>query len=388
MWKRTRFIIVGIAFAHAFPASTHAVPDKRPQQTVTAPGDIRLSSEQIAAAKLGVAVAGPGDLVRFVTVPGNVVVDPDRLGHVPSKVIGTVVELRKRLGDPVQKGEVVALLDSREVADAKSEFLTSGASLDLQSTLFEREKTLWERKISPEQQYLRAENAFSLARLRHDLARQKLSALDIDEAEITDLPNQPISNLRRYALRSPLSGRVIERRVDLGAPVGGDQQEKEIYVIADFSSVWIDLIASPRDLTLVREGDRVDISDSANKDNARGRIIFISPTANPETRSVRVVVSLDNPAGRWRPGAAVTANLPADKRAVAILIPRSALQTIDNKPIVFSRTLEGFHARTVEVGAKTEDAIEILSGLRPGEEIATTNAFILKSELTKSKADE
>src|SRR3954469_19621773 len=226
-------------------------------------GLIKLSPAQIAALRIEVAPVGPGVLSRTVRVPGNVMMDSDRIGHVPAKVIGTVVELRKRLGDVVQKGEVVAYLESREVADAKSEFLTAGANLELQTTLFERERALFEKKISAEQQFLRAENAFSLSKLRHDLARQKLSALDVDEAEIAELPKQPVANMRRYALRSPISGRVIERRVDLGAPVGGDQQEKEIYVVADLSSVWVELVASAPDLALLKEGDDIAIEDSA-----------------------------------------------------------------------------------------------------------------------------
>ena len=193
-------------------------------------------SRQIAALRIEVAPVGPGNLLRTVRVPGNVMMDPDRIGHVPAKVIGTVVELRKRLGDVVQKSEVVAYLESREVADAERDS-DGGRQLELQTTLIERERSLFEKKISAEQQLLRAENAFSLSKLRHDRARQKLSALDVDEAEIAELPKQPVANLRRYALRSPRSGRVIDRRVDLGAPVGGDQQEKEIYVIADLSSV-------------------------------------------------------------------------------------------------------------------------------------------------------
>ena len=247
------------------------------------------------------APAGPGNLLRTVRVPGNVMMDPDRIGHVPAKVIGTVVELRKRLGDVVQKGEVVAYLESREVADAKSEFLTAGANLELQTTLIERERSLFEKKISAEQQFLRAENAFSLSKLRHDLARQKLSALDVDEAEIAELPKQPVANLRRYALRSPIAGRVIERRVDLGAPVGGDQQEKEIYVVADLSSVWVELVASAPDLALLKEGDGITIEDSARA-KATGKTIFISPMVSKETRTTRVIVSLDNADGRWRPG--------------------------------------------------------------------------------------
>jgi cobalt-zinc-cadmium efflux system membrane fusion protein len=225
----TKLSALGLGLGLAFAQPAWVAAESQPASGRE--GLIKLSAEQIAALRIEVAPAGPGNLLRTVRVPGNVMMDSDRIGHVPAKVIGTVVELRKRLGDVVQKGEVVAYLESREVADAKSEFLTAGANLELQTTLIERERSLFEKKISAEQQFLRAENAFSLSKLRHDLARQKLSALDVDEAEIAELPKQPVANLRRYALRSPIAGRVIERRVDLGAPVGGDQQEKEIYVV-------------------------------------------------------------------------------------------------------------------------------------------------------------
>ena len=349
-------------------------------------GLVKLSPAQIAALRIEVAPAGPGILSRTVRVPGNVMMDPDRIGHVPAKVIGTVVELRKRLGDVVQKGEVVAYLESREVADAKSEFLTAGANLELQTTLIERERSLFEKKISAEQQFLRAENAFSLSKLRHDLARQKLSALDVDEAEIAELPKQPVANLRRYALRSPIAGRVIDRRVDLGAPVGGDQQEKEIYVVADLSSVWVELTVSAPDLALLKEGDDITIEDST-REKATGKTIFVSPMVSKETRTTRVIVSLDNADGRWRPGSFVGASIPVDQRPVALLLPRNALQTIDGKLIAFVQVPDGFEAHAVQAGAMTEDAVEVIGGLKPGEIVAVLNTFVLKSDLGKAKAD-
>ncbi|NOJ39886.1 efflux RND transporter periplasmic adaptor subunit [Bradyrhizobium sp. WSM 1791] len=372
---------VGLLLACMQPA--WAAPETQPGRE----GFIKLSPAQIAALRIEVAPAGPGTLLRTVRVPGNVIMNPDRIGHVPAKVIGTVVELRKRLGDVVQKGEVVAYLESREVADAKSEFLTAGANLELQTTLFERERSLFEKKISAEQQFLRAENAFSLSKLRHDLARQKLSALDVDETEIAELPKQPVANLRRYALRSPIAGRVIDRRVDLGAPVGGDQQEKEIYVIADLSSVWVELVASAPDLALLKEGDGLAIEDSARA-KATGETVFISPMVNKDTRTTRVIVSLDNAEGRWRPGSFVSANIPVDRRAVPLLLPRNALQAIDGRPLVFVQVPEGFESRAVQVGAMTEESVEVLGGLKSGEIVAVLNTFILKSELGKAKADE
>ena len=381
----TKLSALGLGLGLAFAQPAWAAAENQPAGSRE--GLIKLSTEQIAALRIEVAAVGPGTLLRTVRVPGNVMMDPDRIGHVPAKVIGTVVELRKRLGDVVQKGEVVAYLESREVADAKSEFLTAGANLELQTTLFERERSLFEKKISAEQQFLRAENAFSLSKLRHDLARQKLSALDVDEAEIAELPKQPVANLRRYALRSPIAGRVIDRRVDLGAPVGGDQQEKEIYVVADLSSVWVELVASAPDLALLKEGDGLTIEDSTRA-KAVGKTIFISPMVSKETRTTRVIVSLDNTDGRWRPGSFVGASIPVDRRSVPLLLPRNAVQTIDGKLTAFVQVPEGFEARAVQAGAMTEDAVEVMGGIKPGEIVAVLNTFVLKSDLGKAKADE
>ncbi|MEO6382772.1 MAG: efflux RND transporter periplasmic adaptor subunit [Nitrobacter sp.] len=362
-------------------------------QAQTAPGKatgatigVKLSSEEIAAAGIELAAAGPGILARSTRVPGSILIDPDHIGHVPAKVIGIVTELKKRLGDAVAKGEIVAYLESREVADAKSEYLTANVNLELQLTLFDRERSLWEKKISAEQQFLRAENAFTGAKLRRDLARQKLSALGVEDTEIADLANQPGGNLRRYAIRSPIAGRVIERRVDLGAPVGGDQQEKELYVVADLSALWIELSVPPADLAFLREGESVTVRNNAKEASREAKIVFISPQLNKETRSARVVLSLANPDRDWRAGSFVTADLLLEREAVELLVPKAALQQVEARPTVFVRSPEGFEARGVRIGRDTEQAAEILGGLKAGEQIAVSNTFVLKSEIGKSEA--
>ena len=101
-----------------------------------------------------------------------------------------------------------------------------------------------------------------------------------------------------------------------------------------------------------------------------------------------MIAALDNADQKWRPGSFVSAAIPVDRRAVDLLLPRGSLQTIDGKPTAFIRTQEGFEARAVQTGAQTEDAVEIVAGLRAGEIVAITNTFVLKSDLGKSKADE
>jgi cobalt-zinc-cadmium efflux system membrane fusion protein len=106
-----------------------------------------------------------------------------------------------------------------------------------------------------------------------------------------------------------------------------------------------------------------------------------------ETRTTRVIVSLDNADGRWRPGSFVGASIPVDRRAVALLLPRNALQTIDGKLVAFVQVPNGFEARAVQAGATTEEAVEVIGGLKPGEIVAVLNTFVLKSDLGKAKAD-
>jgi cobalt-zinc-cadmium efflux system membrane fusion protein len=350
-------------------------------------GTITLTAAQIERARINLAKADKGNIARTLTVPGTIVPDPDRIGRVAAKVIGTVAELRKRLGAPVTKGEVIAVLESREVADAKSEYLAALVNFDLQKMLFERAQTLWDGKIIPETQFLRSRTTYTEARLRLDTTRQKLSALDLDEAEVEALPRQPITALRHKEIRAPLSGRIVERKVDLGAPVGGEGQEKEIYVIADLSSVWVDLSVPTSELASIKEGRSVAISTRGHDKTTIGEIVFVSPLLNAETRAARAVAMVDNSELTWRPGAFVVARVTIEEQQVDLRVPRSALQTIGGEQVVFVRTPEGFEKREVVLGRGDDEHVEVVFGLDVGEEIAVTGTFVLKAELGKSEAD-
>lgn len=348
-------------------------------------GLVRLTAEQIAAAKIITAEARAGALTRTITAPAMVMADPDRVGRVAAKVAGTVAELRKKLGDSVAKGEVIAVIDSREVADAKSEYLAAVVNHDLQNTLFQREKGLFEKKITAEQLFLKAQTAFAEAKLRLDLARQKLASLDLSDAEIAALPQQPVRDLRRKEIHAPIAGKVIERRVNLGQPVGGEGQEKELYVLADLSTVWADLSVPIADLADIREKQPVALMHG--DETARGKTVFISPMLNHETHSGRVIASFDNHDFGLRPGTAMTARIALAERKVPLEVPRAALQMINGEPVVFVRTPDGFVKRRVETGKSDDDSIEIVSGLKPGEAVAASNTFVLKGEIGKAELD-
>ena len=359
-----------------------------PAKTAGAADGIRLTDAQVERAAIGTAKVSGGRLTRHLHVPSTIIPGADNTARIAVKTTGTVAELRKGLGDRVVKGEIVALLDSREIADAKGEYLAARVSAALQKTLYERDKELWDKRISSEQQYLRSQASFQDLKVKEDAARRKLTFLGLSAADIQALPNQPEAQFERQEIRSPITGRIVERRVDLGAAVGRDNLETELYSVVDLTKVWIELAVSPGDLPLVHEGQTVAIRTEATGEQAEGRIVFIGPVLDQNTRAARVVAELPNPEERWRPGSFVSAEIRVTDQPVPILIPQTALQTVEGKPTVFVRTAAGFAVRPVTTGRTDDEMTEITSGLELGETIAVANSFTLKAELGKSAAED
>lgn len=351
------------------------------------PPRIALTEQQIADAGITLAEAKGGTLRRHFLAPGSLIPDADHVARVSVRVLATVAELPKKLGDRVEKGEVVAVIESRDVAEAKSEYLAARVTNELRQTLFNRQKALVETRAVSENEYLRTQLTANEAQIKLDGARQKLFALGLSESEIADLPNQPPESLRKQYLRAPISGRISERRVDLGGLIGREGQESELFVIVNLDGVWVDLAVSPEDIASVREGAAVSIRAIGNDGETSARIIFVSPLLDRETRNARVIASLPNPGHRWKPGTFVTAEIPLGDEASKVIVPRKALQTIKGAPTLFVRDADGFEARQVRTGREDDDDVEIVSGLAPGETYVVANTFTLKAELEKAEAE-
>lgn len=346
-------------------------------------GTVRMTDEQIAGAKIEVAEAGPGTVVRRVSLPGTIVANADRLAHVPARVAGIVTALNKRLGEMVSAGEVLAVVESAEIATAKGDYLAALRSTELARVTFEREQRLWQRKVSAEQDFLKARTDWQEAQIRLDLTRQKLAAIGLSQAEVEALPRQPIEALRRQEVRAPIAGRITARPKMLGDAISA---EAEVYTLADLSTVWVEMAVPPTDLAFVKEGMAARILGEG-EGRGEGRIVFLSPVLDPETRSARAVVEVPNPEGAFRPGGFVTAEVSTEEQRVDVLVLRGAVQQIENESVVFVRTPEGFEKREVVLGRGDQERVEVVFGLDLGERYATANSFILKAELGKSEAE-
>ena len=345
---------------------------------------VRLSEEKRKELGIDVAVAQPGSIKTQLALTGAMSLNTDRVVRIVSRIPGVVREVRKNLGDPMRAGEVMAVIDSRELADAKGAYLAATERVALTADTFQREKDLWEKKISPAEDYLKAKQAHAEARIEVRSAKQKLIALGFSEPALKQLPSEPDASLTRYEIVAPLAGTVIEKRLNVGEFVKDDT---EVFNVADLRTVWVNLHVPPADLRFVEKGQRVQIAAGGGLPEVEARISYIGAVVVEDTRTVPVRAELANPEGRWRPGLFVTAWLTTKETTVSVLIPKAAIQTIENTPIVFVQEHEGFEARPVTLGQSNETHTEVTAGLAAGERYAATETFVLKAELAKGEAE-
>lgn len=327
--------------------------------------------------------AGPGQWEVTLTLSGEISFNRDRLAHVVPRVSGVVSEVRKVLGDAVKPGDILAVIESRELADAKAEFLAAGERVTLMQANLTREEGLWQKKITAEKDYLESRQAFLESQIALKLAQQKLLALGYTPTDLKDLAGHWDSSLTRYEMTAPLEGTVVEKHMVLGEMVG---LETDAFVVADLSRVWVDFRVYPQDVSRIQPGQRVILTLDPNQ-QAEGTIAYVSPVLSETTRTALARVVLDNTGGHWQPGQYVTGQVVVDKVAVALRVPAEAVERLDGQAVVFVPEEEGFRPQTVTLGRVSDRYVEIVGGLEAGQSLVVRGAYTLKSELKKPSGE-
>lgn len=345
---------------------------------------VHLTETAIGEFGIETATAGPGKLRTFLSLPGEVTLNADRLVHLVPRVPGVAAEVYRNLGDQVKAGDLLAVIESRELADLKASYLAAYERANLAQASFAREEGLWQRKISAEQEYLVAKRDLAEAQIALRAGEQKLHALGFTEQYLAQLPGLPHESFTRQEIVAPIDGTIIEKHIVLGEVIKDD---RECFILADQSSVWVNLNVYQNDLARIRTGQEVTISAGPSL-QAKGTISFVSSLVSEQTRTTLARVVLDNPAGQWRAGLYVTGQVLVDEPDVAVLVPQESLVRLDEATAVFVRTADGFRPVTVMIGRSTEGYAEVLSGLTAGQVYVTRGAFLLKSELEKPTEEE
>lgn len=348
---------------------------------------ITLDAAQVKAAGIVLAAAAPAKISVVTSLPGEIRFNEDRTAHVVPKLAGVVMEVHADLGQSVKQGQVLAVIASSGLSDQRSELLSAQRRLALASTTLEREKRLWQDKISAEQDYLQAQQAMSEAEIAVQNARQKLNAIGAGAGSGTGSGK----NLSRLELRAPFSGVVMEKHLAQGEAV---KEDAIVFTLSDLSTVWAEIAVPPRDLNLMRVGETVTVKATAFAAQAQGKIIYVGELLGEQTRTAKARVALANPDRAWRPGLFITVDVlsgsasnNANAADAAVAVAADAVQMIEEKPVVFVEVAGGFQAQPVKLGRSDGKMTEVLAGLKPGARYVSAGSFVLKAELGKDSAE-
>lgn len=333
---------------------------------------VTLSDQQIKATGIEVMPVRQS-FAGAVEAPAVIAADPKHAAVVSSAVGGRVVEIRRNLGDPVARGDVLAVIESRDVAQLRADVEIAKRQYELSQANFAREERLYGEKVTSRQEFEIARNAAQEARTRLRLAEQQLAAAGASSG----------GQLNRLMLRSPIKGNVTARQIALGDIVAPDAH---LFEVADLNELAAELSLSPDDAARIAVGTTVDVSTDGR--TGTGRITHVSRVLDPATRQVRAIARLSNGRGAWRIGETVRASIALEGGAggTQLAIPRTAVQTVEDRPSVFVREKDGFAIKHVVLGGNAAGYVKVMGGLEGNEQIAVSNTYLLKAEHGKGEA--
>lgn len=267
-------------------------------------GKVELSDAKVAASGIEIRTAQAETLRDSLVLNGILQPNQETLVQVTPRFPGVVREIKKRIGDTVEKGELLAKIESNQ-------------------------------------------------------------------------------SLSVYEMRAPISGTVIDRQISLGEYAS---EQKPAFIVADVSTVWVDLSVYRRDLPRVRIGDKIliDVADGGKPIEAS--LSYISPVGSSDTQSALARAVVPNDALRLRTGLFVSARLILSAKPVPLAVRASAIQTVENRSVVFVRNGDKFEVRDVELGDRDAENVEVVFGLLDGDRYAAANSFVVKAELGKGSA--
>lgn len=322
------------------------------------------------------------DKVRFdqltpvVAAVGTADFNAEHVAAIGTRLRGLVSAVRKFEGDVVEKGAVLARIESAELGEAQAAVSMLDAERHAAELNAEREAKLAERSLTTAREVEQASVEAKKASLLLGAAQQKVAALGGSARPGRDLA------LGAHDVRSPIAGTVVERHVAPGQFVEG---QLVAFKVANLDHLWIELDVFERNLERVRVGDRAELRPLSTAGQVLvGRVAKVASSIDQETHSAKVRIEVENRDRKLRVGQAVQATIHTSGGDLAArpIVPTSAITFVDGKPTVFvAAGSNAVRVASVELGANDDDETEIVAGLTPDDQIVTEGAFALKSEL-------
>lgn len=321
-----------------------------------------------------------GDLVVLL---GELAVDQSAYAEVGTPVAARVARVLVNTGDTVRPGQPVVELTSPDLARERAEYASASARLRLAEAALERKRGLAAERIAPVREVQEAESAASEARAALRAVRAELAAFGVDPpAADADESAAPT-----FVLRSPVGGAVIERAAVVGQML---DPATPAFRIGNLSTLWLTVHAFERDAVRIRPGVAAQLAFSALPGvDFTGAVAVVGQQVDRESRTVPVRINVRNRETMLRPGMSATATLPVGASNAALLtVPVAAVQRVRNEWCVFlPKDARHFEIRRIGRGRDLGNEVEVLSGLRPDEQIVVDGAFLLKAQAERGNAE-
>jgi cobalt-zinc-cadmium efflux system membrane fusion protein len=346
---------------------------------------VELDPEAVKTAGIEVREVMPIAASELIGATAVLEVNGDRMSRVGSRVTGRCVKVNASLGDRIKANQVLAQIDSVEMGQTWSDYMKAKAHMELATRAVKREETLFQKKVSPEKDLLKARQELGQAEADMLLAQEKFRILGVEVRQLDTNTNGTSHNRPLIPVASPLPGVVIEKSVTQGEAVGAD---KTLFTVADLSTLWLMIDIYERDIGRVKTGMQIKLSSvSYPGKEFRGRISYIGDVMDEKSRTVKARVTIDNRHGLLKPGMFASASINSVKEGTAgtvIAVPEEAVFLDGSQRYVFILQGEGrFAVREVLAGPASGVRIEIREGLKQGDQVVVKGVFVLKSELKK-----
>lgn len=329
------------------------------------------------ATRLTTGTVGAADVREILRVTGRIEVDETRMARVGSPVTGRVTDLQATVGQIVQRGQVLATINSTELSNAQLGFLRAYSQRLLADRAAARAQQLLDADVIGSAEHQRRLSELSQADAELSAARDQLKVLGMSEQAIARLRESRTVNSVSQIFSS-VAGTVIERKVTEGQVV---QPADSVYLVADLANLWIIADIPEQSAYLVRTGEQLDAEVAAvGGRRLGGKVSFVSPTVNPETRTVRARMEVLNVGGDLKPAMLATVFIKGQPQRHQV-VPVDAVVRDENREYVFVQVSENqFQARQVNLGGEYDGVRVLHGGVREGERVVIEGAFHLNNE--------
>jgi cobalt-zinc-cadmium efflux system membrane fusion protein len=340
--------------------------------------EITLTPDMIQRAGIKTVAAMKATATTRLHLPGVVQPNAYKNVDVTSLVSGRVTQVRAELGQRVMANDVLATIYSPELADAQTAFIAARADHLAHDQQQARTQRLYAIGAASRQELEKLEAEKSEMDARVETARSRLVLLGIPE-ERTQRIASPADVVTTFDVKAPISGIITKRNANPGLNI---DLATALFTVTDLSTVWVIADLYERDFAGVGVGSPVAITSTAYPGmELRGRVDYIDPQVQPETRTAKLRAEVPNAGNRLRFGMFVDVSIGARAPRAVVMVPKTAVQTVGAQSVVYVSTMPGrFVQREVTVGDTMGDEIAISNGLQPGETVVTDGAFFLRAE--------